>query len=519
MLPDINITKLFDKYSQKYPLYQKETLIDLMLKDGIISNDIAKQLKNGKSCFYFTSENELAKSNTTEIFGGFFSKKTPVTNYNKKIEPTFQSEKQGDCWLLSDINAMNQTEWGKKAISDAIEPLKDGCVLIKFKGSPIEEKEFLITSDEIHSAKQSGHYSKGDDDMIAFELATEKLAKLLEKRGVGKRITLFDEIAGYNTYISGGGIYDNDGNTLDISTLITGKKDIYLSFTETEKIPSSVLKLISDNKKSYAPVCTFHSDYAIERPEDDLIHGNHAYAIKDFKYGEKVILIDPFHADQQIELSWEKFVNEVSNIRVSAKDNDMYNKLDSLIPTDLKQKFVESFKKSAEINDETVQRKIDLNISENIFPEIAKILIGFDIPKEDINFNAINSLVKTEFLKANDYALFYDGIKRETPFKERKATIQNIDKDNVVLLLQIYPNFINHLDSLKSGWGNGKEKKKLISPIINALVEKAKEKSIPNEIINNFSEKCMKELNAIIYTDETVINNEVNKMLNLLKEK
>ncbi len=42
MLPNINITKLFDKYRQKYPLYQKETLVDLMLKDGIISNDIAK---------------------------------------------------------------------------------------------------------------------------------------------------------------------------------------------------------------------------------------------------------------------------------------------------------------------------------------------------------------------------------------------------------------------------------------------------------------------------------------------
>ena len=104
MLPDINITKLFDKYSQKYPLYQKETLIDLMLKDGIISNDIAKQLKNGKSCFYFTLENKFLENNVTEIFGGYFSKKTPKTNFNSKIEPTFQSEKQGDCWLLSDIN-------------------------------------------------------------------------------------------------------------------------------------------------------------------------------------------------------------------------------------------------------------------------------------------------------------------------------------------------------------------------------------------------------------------------------
>ena len=515
---DLNINQLFNKYCQQYPLYKRETIVDLMLNDGVISNDIAKQLKNGKSCFYFTSENELAKSNTTEIFGGFFSKKTPVTNYNKKIEPTFQSEKQGDCWLLSDINAMNQTEWGKKAISDAIEPLKDGCVLIKFKGSPIEEKEFLITSDEIHSAKQSGHYSKGDDDMIAFELATEKLAKLMEKKGIGKRITLFDEIAEHKTYISGGGIYDKDGCSLDISTLITGKKDVYLSFTETEKIPSTVLKLISDNKKSYAPVCTFHSDYAIERPEDDLIHGNHAYAIKDFKYGEKVILIDPFHADQQIELPWKKFINEVSNMRISTQNDEMFDKLDNLISTNLKQIFLESLKKSAEINNESAQRQIDVNICEKIFPEVAKILIGFNIQKENINFSVINNIIQTEFLKNNDFELFYNGIQRDIPFEDRKETTKNVNKDNVVLLLQIYPNFIKHLDSLKSGWGKGKEKKELISPIINALVEKAKEKSIPNEIINNFSEKCMKELNAIIYTDEAVINDEVNKMLNLLKE-
>ena len=513
-----NVNQLFNKYYQQYPLYKRETIIDLMLKDGVNSNDIAKKLKNGKSCFCFISENELAKSDTTEIFGGFFSKKTPETNYNKKIEPTFQSEKQGDCWLLSDINAMNQTEWGKKAISDAIEPLKDGSVLIKFKGSPLEKKDFLITSDEIHSAKQSGYYSKGDDDMIAFELATEKLAKLLEKKGVGKRITLFDEIAGYNTYISGGGIYDKDGNSLDISTLITGKKDVYLSFTEIEKVPTSILKIISDNKESYAPVCTFLSDYTIERPEDDLIHGNHAYAIKDFKYGEKVILIDPFHAGEQIELPWKKFINEVTNIRISAKDNEAFDKLDNLIPTNLKQKFIESFKKSAEINNETEQRKIDVDICEKIFPEVVKILIGFNIQKENINFSVINNLIKTEFLKNNDFELFYNSIRMEISFEERKETTKNVNKDNVVLLLQIYPNFINHLDSLKSGWGKGKEKKELISPVINALVEKAREKNIPNEIINNFSEKCMKELNAIIYTNEAVINNEVEKMLNLLKE-
>ena len=40
-------------------------------------------------------------------------------NVNGQIEATKQG-RSGDCWLLSDINSMSQTEWGKQAISDAV---------------------------------------------------------------------------------------------------------------------------------------------------------------------------------------------------------------------------------------------------------------------------------------------------------------------------------------------------------------------------------------------------------------
>ena len=192
------IQALFNKYQQKYPLYTKEAIVDTMLKDGVITPDIAKKIKSGTSLFLldnsFSSKNTNKDLNMTEIFGGSFRKQKakPKTNFNRQVEATFQSKTQGDCWLLSDINALNCTEWGRKAIHDAIIPDANntGGVTIKFKGSPLKQKSFHISANEIIKAKKSGNYAKGDDDMIAFELATEKLSKMIEK---GLTTTVGDE--------------------------------------------------------------------------------------------------------------------------------------------------------------------------------------------------------------------------------------------------------------------------------------------------------------------------------------
>lgn len=522
------IQVLFNKYQQKYPLYTKEAIVDTMLKDGVITPDIAKKIKSGTSLFLldnsFSSKNTNKDLNMTEIFGGSFRKQKakPKTNFNRQIEATFQSKTQGDCWLLSDINALNCTEWGRKAIHDAIIPDANntGGVTIKFKGSPLKQKSFHISANEIIKAKKSGNYAKGDDDMIAFELATEKLSKMIEKAGLGKRVTGFDGQINHKSYIAGGGMYNKNGDTMDISALITGRKDVMISFTRDTKVPDEFLKKLAKNNDNTASVCTFNSMHDVMgRAKDDPVHGNHAYAIKNIEYGKSVTVIDPYHADKEIKLSWKKFLYDVERITISSKDNSVKNELESLISQQLKNEILEAGRNSAKMNDKNSQRQIDVKIWEQTFPEVAKILIGFDIPKEEIKFNKVNDIIKTDFLKKNDFSLTYDGLSRKIPFDKRKPSTEKVNKDNVLLLLDVKPDFIQFLDKSKSGWGKGEEKKQLISPIINALAEKAKEVEIDNKTITDFKTKCNKELDAIFYTDEKVIQKEVDNIIKLIKAK
>ena len=521
--------QIFENYIKANPQKCKgKSITEICILAGLNDKQIA-ELKNTSAWLCFNKENTSTNQDfsMTELLGGNFSQKTitkvrPKTNFNRKIEPTFQSTKQGDCWLLSDINALNQTEWGKQAICDAIIPDEDdrGGVTIKFKGSPLKQKEFYFTAEDIDRARNSGRYASGDDDMIALELATENLAKLLVDSGKYKRCEHFDyKDPSQPSYISGGGVYDRDGNQMDISTYLTGRKDVKLYCGENSNVTKLFIKNLVENKDNIACVCTFMNAYISNRDENLPVHGGHAYAIKKFVLNKFVILIDPYHADEEIKLSWKDFVTDVELLTVATKNTTIRENLEGLIPNEIKKTMLELNKQSAKIMDDARQRKIDLNIMNNIFPQVAKILINFNMSVDDIKLNKINELIETDFLKNTDFELYYSVQSREIPFDKRIPTTKDVNKDNVLLLLEIKPDLIKFLDKYKSGWGNGKEKKKLIEPIINALVEKAKDTKINGQTIENFKNKCNKELDAIFYTDEKVIQSEVENMVNLIKSK
>lgn len=116
----------------------------------------------------------------------YSNKASQCFHFNGMIEPTKQGENAIDCWLLSGLNALNQISWGKKAIKDAIRPDGEGRVYITFIGSPIEQKTFHVTVEDLYNASQSDKYSKGDDDVLAIEVATEKLFKIMHQNKIGK---------------------------------------------------------------------------------------------------------------------------------------------------------------------------------------------------------------------------------------------------------------------------------------------------------------------------------------------
>ena len=298
--PD-GINALYWQYQQKHMLYSKDAIIDLMLDDGVINFEQADKLKKGVSIFYepfraYVEGNEQT-TKPAHIMDYYFNK----PKFNREIEYTYQPHVQGDCLQLSDINSLSYTKWGAKAIHDAIIPDEDGSggVTIHFKGSPISDKKIHLTARQIMDAKDSGNYSWGDDDMIALEFATEITFRQMVKQGIAKRVVDDEHIKSqggkYRSYIYGGvktdkfrqypisellGIetYSVDFNVLDTSPTV-------------EKDVNRLLKWVAKNKENVSGTCGFNSTFYVDCEPSGIVElrERHAYAIKNIKYGKKLL--------------------------------------------------------------------------------------------------------------------------------------------------------------------------------------------------------------------------------------
>lgn len=193
--------------------------------------------------------------------------------FNGEIEPTMQSLETGDCWLLSGVNALNTTKWGRKIIKNALRPDGEGGVIVTLKGADNIQKEYRVTLSEIDKALLSGKYSVGDDDMLAIEVAVEKYAK--------KQIADGKLNKDAETVLNGG----IDRNMM---YLLSGKPTH--DFHQKDKNIDAALDKIAENPRKYSAYCGF-----LEGSEN--LSGNHAYTIKEIKkdiQGNKVVvLINP----------------------------------------------------------------------------------------------------------------------------------------------------------------------------------------------------------------------------------
>ena len=522
------IQALFNQYQQKYPLYTREAIVELMLDDGVITFDVANKIKSGVSLFLL--DNDFFKPNNnnfsmTEIMGGNFTKtKTkPKTHFNRRIEPTFQSKKQGDCWLLSDINALNLTEWGKQAIYDAIIPDEDGSggVTIEFNGSPLEQKEIHFSAQDIQEAKDSGKYSSGDDDMVALELATEYTLKNMVKKGFGKRVDDFDKLMGWKSYLFGVVTDEKNNKQIAISNLLgieridIGVADVLPGEKNYVEAQEKLLKFLANKFDKTASVCTFINDINGERYKQEEIHGNHAYAIKKIDYGKEVIIIDPYHSNKEIKLTWNKFLEHVESIYTSVQNTNVKKELYKALPIDYEQKKranSELLRKEREKNAIKYQEECR-KIEEEYLKEIKEI-------EEQKNAKLIEQNKQRKLKISHAIKVVGQAISKNDDNIINNAGVQNIfNEDTILPILEKYPNIILWIDKLHSGWGNGRSKSNMIFYIVEPLARLANDKGIEQEAISNFRGKCYRESDALFYTDEKVIQSEVEKMVKLIKSK
>ncbi len=213
--------------------------------------------------------------------------------FNGEIEPTMQSLVIGDCWLLSGVNALNTTKWGKKIIKGALRPDGEGGVIVTLKGADGPQKEYRVTLAEIDRAFESDRYSVGDDDMLALELAVEKYAKkqIAEGKLDKNPETVLDGGIGRNMMYLLSGVKTHDFH----------QKDPY--------IDSALEKMLS-NPQQYSAYCGFNDD-------SQNLTKNHAYAIKEIKQdknGNKfVVLINPQYSQEPETVPYDEFR---SNLRL-----------------------------------------------------------------------------------------------------------------------------------------------------------------------------------------------------------
>ena len=98
------------------------------------------------------------------------------TFINGEIEH-FQQAKDGwDCQILSDLISLKYTTWGKKILKENVKPDGMGGAIVTLNGAN-GNKNITVSIEELLKAKSDSLFAKGDDDVIAIELAVAKYIK------------------------------------------------------------------------------------------------------------------------------------------------------------------------------------------------------------------------------------------------------------------------------------------------------------------------------------------------------
>lgn len=282
------------------------------------------------------------------------------TRINGKVSNTKQGC-SGDCWMLSGLNSLANTKAGKEVIKDSIKVNNDNSITIKFKGI---NKEYNITRKELKDASREyipdidengkvvGYcrkYSKGDGDVLAFELAFEKYRDDLKK---GK-ITLPPETPSYAfEFLSHSKNPLEAGTANQVYYLLTGKKASMIDLKQPENFPNTMnlnslnlyskqyyekfIKDFSSNPNKYAATCNLNIKESIpfknKHHEKVKLISKHAYAIKNIN-SKYVTLIDPHKSRVPIEIPLDMFKEKVGAIwfyNLSDENDSLQNPLKSL---------------------------------------------------------------------------------------------------------------------------------------------------------------------------------------------
>ena len=337
---------------EKYDIDHNGTLDTINFETGaneleIIQKDYEKLIENN-------TNNIEEANNLKELFnniinyikngnenGVYYNGKEIISN-GKIDEEVHQSEDTGNCWLISRLNTLSDTDFGSKAIEDAIDKVSEDSYKLKLMNP---DEEIIIPTDELQMAVDSGKYSDGDLDAIIIELGLEKsLDKALEEmyqedRKAGNKIRISEILMNTPGKLEElpGLLEGGDDNPLAL--LVEERRDIIKRLTGLDeiKIPKNINSLEDILlEKSHFPkgiTLVFDSKYDIEAGEkwdDENIHDYSIKKVTRTKNGEisKITVINPWNSKKEIVISYSEFKEVCNeNIFLSAKDKNITDRI------------------------------------------------------------------------------------------------------------------------------------------------------------------------------------------------
>lgn len=188
------------------------------------------------------------------------------------IEDTEQG-KVADCWLLSTVNSLNNTEVGKDLIKNMFEYKDDEYVVHLHSG------DYTITDDEMKIGKV--RHSKGDDDMLLIELAVEKaLAEYNNGNLSLPEAVITPQLGGDGTFST-----LNLGSQDAAVYILLGGTATYSQIKDNDEEVNSVLaEFASRGHKDFLLTASIESGdkTAINSEGEEIeLKGHHAYSVLD----------------------------------------------------------------------------------------------------------------------------------------------------------------------------------------------------------------------------------------------
>lgn len=259
--------------------------------------------------------NPVSASNDSKVNGEF-------------DEDIVQGTNTGDCWLIAGLLSLSSTSEGRQIIKDSITENSDGSVKVTFKGI---KRTYTISAAEIQQYDTDSNitdpYSNGDNDMLVFEIATDKLLKDISS---GK-ITLEQDSNTYEGFYQSDGsinggfqqqiLYYTTGKTSDTYTVQYNDSSTNEEITNKLRqglSASQVTQALQDAADNSPASINFMLYYEVKKGtctdgtifQNDLSSKGHAYAVKNIdKNNETITFVNPWDTSKEYTMTWENFAN------------------------------------------------------------------------------------------------------------------------------------------------------------------------------------------------------------------